>query len=148
MKQDKHKWDRRFLEMAKLISTWSKDPSTKVGAVIVDDNKRIISTGYNGFAIGVDDNEKRLQDRSIKYPLILHAEENALSFARQNLSNCTLYVYGLPPCAHCASLIIQSGIKQVVTYKLSQENERWKDSFKLTKQIFKEAGVKITYIKP
>lgn len=139
------KWHKRFMDLAELISTWSKDPSTKVGAVIVDKNRRIISTGYNGFAVGVDDNEERLIDRTLKYPLTLHAEENALSFAKQNLEGCILYVYGLTPCAHCASLIIQSGIKEVYTYK-HEENDRWKDSFELTKQIFNEANVKLTYL--
>lgn len=140
-----NKWHKRFMDIAELISTWSKDPSTKVGAVIVDKNRRIISTGYNGFAIGVDDCEERLNDRTLKYPLTLHAEENALSFAKQNLEGCILYVYGLTPCAHCASLIIQSGIKEVYTYK-HEENDRWKDSFELTMKIFNEAGVKLTYL--
>ena len=133
--------------MAKLISTWSKDPSTQVGAVIVDKNRRIISTGYNGFAVGVLDTKERLENRELKYPLTLHAEENALSFARQDLKDCVLYVYGLPPCAHCASLIIQSGIKQVYTYELDEENPRWNDSIALTKQIFREAEVDLTFIK-
>ena len=145
--KDPDKWHKRFLEMAKLISTWSKDPSTQVGSVIVDKNRRIISTGYNGFAVGVHDDNERLENRELKYPLTLHAEENALSFARQDLKDCVLYVYGLPPCAHCASLIIQSGIKQVYTYELDEENPRWKDSIALTKQIFREAGVNLTFIK-
>lgn len=145
--EDKDKWHKRFLEMAKLISTWSKDVSTKVGAVIIDKNRRIISTGYNGFAKGVEDSKERIENREIKYPLTLHAEENALSFAKQDLTDCVLYVYGLPPCAHCASLIIQSGIKSVYTYELDEENPRWKDSIALTKQIFEEAGVKLTFIK-
>lgn len=144
---DPDKWHKRFLEMAKLISTWSKDPSTQVGAVIVDKNRRIISTGYNGFAVGVHDDKERLENRELKYPLTLHAEENALSFARQDLKDCVLYVYGLPPCAHCASLIIQSGIKRVYTYELDEENPRWKDSIALTKQIFREADVTLTFIK-
>ena len=144
---DPDKWHKRFLEMAKLISTWSKDPSTQVGSVIVDKNRRIISTGYNGFAVGVHDTQERLENRELKYPLTLHAEENALSFAKQDLTDCVLYVYGLPPCAHCASLIIQSGIKQVYTYELDEENPRWKDSIALTKQIFREARVDLTFIK-
>lgn len=144
--EDPNKWHKRFLQMAELLSTWSKDPSTKVGAVIVDKNRRIVSTGYNGFAVGVLDTKERLDNRELKYPLTLHAEENALSFAKQDLTGCSLYVCGLPPCAHCASLIIQSGIKSVYTYELLEENERWKDSIALTKQIFEEAGVSLTFI--
>lgn len=140
-----NKWHIRFLELAEFIAQWSKDPSTKVGAVIVDEKRRIVSTGYNGFAIGVDDSENRLVDRTIKYPIILHAEENAMSFAKQNLDNCSLYVSGLPPCAHCASLIIQSGIKNVYAWNLDIP-ERWKDSINLTNQLFCEAGVKLSFI--
>lgn len=140
-----NKWHIRFLELAEFIAQWSKDPSTKVGAVIVDEKRRIVSTGYNGFAIGVDDSENRLADRTIKYPIILHAEENAISFAKQNLDNCSLYVSGLPPCAHCASLIIQSGIKNVYAWNLDIP-ERWRDSINLTNQLFCEAGVKLSFI--
>lgn len=140
-----NKWHIRFLELAEFIAQWSKDPSTKVGAVIVDEKRRIVSTGYNGFAIGVDDSENRLADRAIKYPIILHAEENAMSFAKQNLDNCSLYVSGLPPCAHCASLIIQSGIKNVYAWNLDIP-ERWRDSINLTNQLFCEAGVKLSFI--
>lgn len=141
------KWNVRFLELAEFISQWSKDPSTQVGAVIVDKNRRIISTGYNGFAAGVKDTKERLDNREIKYPIILHAEENAMSFAKQNLEGCSLYVSGLPPCAHCASLIAQSGIKKVYAWD-KPISDRWVESIKLTKQIFKEAGVKLTLIKP
>lgn len=140
------KWNIRFLELAEFISQWSKDPSTKVGAVIVDKNRRIISTGYNGFAMGVKDTKSRLSNREIKYPIILHAEENAMSFAKQNLEGCSLYVSGLPPCAHCASLIAQSGIKRVYAWD-NPVSERWIASVKLTKQIFKESGVTLTLIK-
>lgn len=140
-----NKWHIRFLKLAEFIAQWSKDPSTKVGAVIVDEKRRIVSTGYNGFAIGVDDSENRLADRTIKYPIILHAEENAMSFAKQNLDNCSLYVSGLPPCAHCASLIIQSGIKNVYAWNLDIP-ERWRYSINLTNQLFCEAGVKLSFI--
>ena len=78
------KWDLRFLEMARNAASWSKDPSTKVGAIIVDDDKRVISVGYNGFPKGVRDDE-RLDDRQEKYKIIVHAERNALLFM-QNLN--------------------------------------------------------------
>lgn len=117
-------WNRRFLELASFISNWSKDPSTKVGAVIVDCNRRIISTGYNGFPIGVSDDQERLENRDFKYKAILHAEENAIMFAKKDLSRCSLYVSSLPPCSHCASLIIQSGIKNVYTWE-QEIPERW-----------------------
>ena len=139
------KWHKRFLKLAEHISTWSKDPSSKIGACIVDNNRRIISTGYNGFAVGVEDTKERLENRDIKYKIVLHAEENAIQFSKQNLEGCSLYVSGLPPCAHCASLIIQSGIKYVYAWE-KEIPDRWKESVKLTEQIFKEAGVTLTYI--
>lgn len=138
-------WNRRFLELASFISNWSKDPSTKVGAVIVDCNRRIISTGYNGFPIGVSDNQERLENRDFKYKAILHAEENAIMFAKKDLSRCSLYVSSLPPCSHCASLIIQSGIKNVYTWE-QEIPERWQESINITKTMFKESGVSLNYV--
>jgi dCMP deaminase len=138
-------WNRRFLELASFISNWSKDPSTKVGAVIVDCNRRIISTGYNGFPIGVSDDQERLENRDFKYKAILHAEENAIMFAKKDLSRCSLYVSSLPPCSHCASLIIQSGIKNVYTWE-QEIPERWQESINITKTMFKESGVSLNYV--
>ena len=144
---NKMKWHKRFLKLAEHISTWSKDPSSKIGAVIVDKNRRIVSTGYNGFAVGVDDTTERLENRDIKYKIVLHGEENAILFSKQNLEGCSLYVSGLPPCAHCASLIIQSGIKNVYAWD-REIPDRWKESVDLTKKIFEEAGVSLTFIQP
>ena len=140
------KWHKRFLEIAEFISTWSKDPSTKVGAVIADKDNRIVSTGYNGFPKSVKDTLERYKNRDVKYKIILHAEENAIAYAKRDLTDCTLYISGLPPCAHCASLIIQSGIKRVVVRK-QQIPERWEESMQLSKQILKEAKVKLIEIK-
>lgn len=131
--------------MAKLISEWSKDPSTKVGAVIVDSNRRVVSTGYNGFARGVSDMAERMEDRDVKYRMILHAEENAIMFSKRDLTGCSLYVTSLPPCSHCAALIIQSGIRRVYTKK-QEIPERWKESFELTSTMFSEAGVELNFI--
>lgn len=146
MKAKTFKWHKRFLEIAEFISTWSKDPSTKVGAVIADKDNRIVSTGYNGFPKNVKDTVERYKNRDVKYKIILHAEENAIAYAKRDLTDCTLYISGLPPCAHCASLIIQSGIKTVVVRK-QEVPERWIESMELSKQILKEAGVKLIKIK-
>jgi dCMP deaminase len=137
------KWDLRFLELAKLIGSWSKDPSTQVGAVIVDENKRIISVGYNGFPQGVNDDE-RLNDRNTKYNIIVHGEINAILFANKSVYGCTLYTIPFEPCPRCAGLIIQSGIKRVVSYK--NTNSRWEEDFKITRQLFKEAKISLEYI--
>src|ERR1700722_2700699 len=87
------KWDIRFLELAKHISNWSKDPSTKVGAVLVNDLKQVVGMGYNGFARGVQDTDERLNDRETKYKLVVHAEVNAIIQAGHAARNSTLYVY-------------------------------------------------------
>jgi len=137
------KWDIRFLNLCKHISNWSKDPSTKVGAVIVNsDNKRIISLGYNGFPNNVIDDEHRYNNREIKYKLIQHAETNAILFSHQNLNNSTIYVYPMFPCIRCAGMIIQAGIKNIVSIELNDDlKQRWSDDFDLTNKIFKEAGI-------
>lgn len=130
--------------MAKLVSGWSKDPSTKTGAVIVDPNNRVVSVGYNGFARGVKDLKERLENREIKYKIIVHCEINAIIFARGSVERCRLYTWPFMSCSSCASVIIQSGISETIAPY--SDNPRWADSFKLAKQIFKEAGVKVKLI--
>jgi dCMP deaminase len=137
------KWDIRFIELAKLVGSWSKDPSTQVGAVIVDEKNRIVSVGYNGFPQKISDNE-RLKDRETKYNVIVHAEANAILFANRDLSGCTIYTSPFQPCSNCSGLIIQSGIKKVVTVKT--DNDRWLKDFTLAAQILIEAGVAIKYV--
>lgn len=137
---DLHKWDLRFLDLAEFISKWSKDPSTKVGAVITDSNNRIISIGYNGFPQNIVDNN-RLQDRETKYKIIVHGEMNAILFANRSLNECTLYTYPFMPCPRCASMIIQAGINRVVSY--NNMPERWKNEFELSKTLFKEAKIEL-----
>jgi len=136
------KWDIRFLELAKLVSSWSKDPSTKVGAVITDNKNRIVSVGYNGFPTGIEDDD-RLNNRDTKYKIIIHGEMNAINFANKNLEHCTLYTYPFEPCSRCASIIIQSGITRVVTYE--NNIDRWEEDFKLSRQLFKEANIIMDY---
>lgn len=132
------KWDFRFLELAKFISEWSKDPSTKVGAVITDHENRVVSIGYNGFPKNIAD-DNRLQNRETKYKMIVHGEMNAILFANKSLEFCTLYTYPFMPCPRCASMIIQTGIQRVVSY--NNMPERWKEEFELSQYLFKEAGI-------
>lgn len=141
------KWHFRFLDLAKLVSSWSRDPSTQVGAVIVDNDKRVISIGYNGFAKGVEDLEERYQNRELKYKLIIHAERNALLFAKTPLDGYSMYTYPFAPCPVCASMIIQAGIKKVIAPALPERLvERWGKDVLLSEQIFKEAQVELTII--
>ena len=130
--------------MAKHVALLSKDPSTKVGAVIFDPKRRLVSAGYNGFARGIEDSAERLEDRATKYKLVLHAEKNAIMFATAPLDNCTLVVTH-PCCSQCAALVIQAGIKHVVWPQPTFEFvTRWADDLALTHQQFLEAGVTIT----
>ncbi len=108
-----YKWDCRFLELAKHVAQWSKDPSTQVGAVIVDDLRRIVSVGYNGFPRGVVDSAERYEDRKQKYALVVHAEANAILSPQQSVRGCTLYAT-LHPCEECAKLVVQAGLTRVV----------------------------------
>lgn len=143
-KQLEDKWTLRFMNLAKEISSWSKDPSSKVGAIIVDDDRRILSTGYNGFPSGISD-DNRLQNREEKYPLVIHAEMNALLSALNNgvsVRNSTLFVYNLPICSDCCKSIIQAGIKKVVIMKADESN-RWYDNWVRSKSYFQEAGIEI-----
>jgi dCMP deaminase len=139
------KWDERFLGLAKVVGSWSKDPSTQVGAVIVDCNNRIISIGFNGFPKGVKDSEERLCNREVKYDIIVHAEANALMFANRSVEGCTLYTWPFQPCSKCAALIIQSGIKRVVS--VVRDDNRWKKNFDIARQLFKESGIIMECVK-
>jgi dCMP deaminase len=107
-----NKWHQRFFDLAKHVAQWSKDPSTKVGAVIVNDRRIVIGVGYNGFPRGVLDHEDRYNDRPTKYAHVVHAELNAIFNATESVQGCTLYVT-LAPCNECAKAIIQSGITSV-----------------------------------
>jgi len=137
-------WDKRFLELAQLVSSWSKDPGTKVGAVIVDMNNRIVSIGYNGFPRGVEDFPYRLENREVKLQMTVHAELNALMFAQRPVEGYTLYVWPMQSCAKCASAIIQAGIQRVVSPNHHVRPE-WKRSFDIANEMFREAGVETNY---
>jgi len=162
------KWDRRFLEVARMVSTWSKDPSTKVGAVVVaapaptgtfdmplSTPGAIVGTGYNGFPRGVADTEERLGDRPTKYAMVVHAELNAVLQAGHRARGGTIYVYpafGAPPlCTGCAKAVIQSGIRRVVGYAPDEQNdhgaiERWAPEIATAYTMSLEAGLAITML--
>jgi len=138
-------WDKRFLKLAKHISKWSKDPSTQVGCVVVGPDKELRSTGFNGLPRGIEDNEQRLNNREIKYPLICHAEENAIMHAARigmSLKNCTAYVTW-PPCTRCARSLIQAGISSIVYPKDIEIPDRWMEDFTLSLNMLKEANISL-----
>jgi dCMP deaminase len=133
------KWDRRYLELAKHVAQWSKDPSTKTGAVIVSPDGFVAGLGYNGFPKGVEDTPYRLNERDLKYKLIVHCERNAIISAQRNLGGSTLYTWPFMSCAPCAGMVIQAGITRCVSFK--NDNPRWQADFELTRTMFFEAGV-------
>jgi len=133
------KWDRRYLELAEFWAKHSKDPSTKTGAVIVSPENYVVALGYNGFARGVEDSLERLNDRELKYKLVVHCERNAIISAKRDLTGCTLYTWPFMSCAPCAGMVIQAGIKRCVA--LHSDNPRWQEDFKLTEQMYREAGI-------
>lgn len=142
------KWDRRFLALARHIAGWSKDPSTQVGCVVVGADREIRSTGFNGLPRGLEDTTERLTDRNLKYPLICHAEENAILHAARigvSLSGCTMFVTW-PPCTRCARSLVQAGIVEVVFPDRLEVPERWQVDFKLSLEMLNEARIKIRLV--
>jgi len=138
-------WNERFLNLATHISNWSKDPSTKVGCVVVGPDREIRSTGFNGLPRGIEDNDERLNNREIKYPMICHAEENAIMHAARigiSLKDCTAYVTW-PPCTRCARSLIQAGIITVIYPKDTEIPDRWISDFELSINMLKEAGIEL-----
>jgi len=137
-----NKWDARWLEIAGVVSTWSKDPSTKIGAIAVKD-KRLVSTGYNGFPRGIQDLDDRWNNREEKYKYVVHAEMNCIynaNYHNQSLKGSTMYIVGLPVCHECAKGIIQAGVVRVVA-EFKDAPLKWAKSTEITQKMFKEAGV-------
>ena len=141
-----NKWDIRFLRVAKETQSWSKDPSTQCGCVLVK-NKRILSVGYNGFPSNISDSLDRYQNREFKLAAIVHAEKNSLFNAAKNGSTtegCTAYVTW-PPCSQCASALIQAGVSKVICPDPYKAPERWKANFIIASSLLYEAGVTVIY---
>lgn len=135
------KWDKRFIALAQHIAEWSKDPSEKVGCVIVGPDREIRSTGFNGFPRGVRDNE-RLDNPKVKDLLLVHAEENAIMHAARigvSLKGCIAYVTS-PPCSRCARSFIQAGIECVI-FPDVEIPKRLKKDVMLGNSLLSEANV-------
>jgi dCMP deaminase len=147
------RWDRHFLGMALYHSQLSKDPSTRVGSVIVGPDREILSAGFNGFPRGIADTHERLYDRETKLKLVVHAEMNALLAGARTgmrLKGCTLYLactdqsgitWGGPPCTRCTVEIIQVGISEIVSYPIKAVPSRWHDDIAFAHGLIQEAGI-------
>ncbi len=142
------KWDLRYLSLAEEVSSWSKDPSTKIGAIAVGSKGQVLSQGYNGFPRGIEDTISHYEDRETKYKYVVHAEMNVIYNATYNgvsLDGSTLYVTGLPVCSDCAKGVIQVGIKRVVM-KEQEIPLKWVKSWKVTAGMFDQAMIDWEFI--
>ena len=140
-------WDKRWMSLAQLVSTWSKDQSRKTGCVIVDDRQVLISVGWNGFPRGINDDISERYERPIKYMWTEHAERNAIYNAVAkgiSVLNCRMYLTWYP-CSDCARAIIQSGIKTLYCIEPDWYDIRWKEHFVLVREMLKEVDIKIIY---
>ena len=149
MTPTEEKWHIRFVRLAQEVSTWSLDPSTKVGCVLVK-NKRVVSTGYNGFPKNISDSFDRLLDREHKYEITVHAEVNAVTTAALHgvsTEGCAAYVT-FSPCSRCASVLINAGITSIYVAGGSIVPDRWLDNLILASKLLAEAGVSYTTIDP
>lgn len=145
------KWDLRFIKLAEDVSSWSKDPRRKIGAVVVDPiDRRVLSTGYNGFPKRIRDDTQRMNDSYTKSKYVIHAELNCIFnavYTGVSLRDTTLYIHGLPPCSECAKGIIQVGITRVVCeYNITKDDTRWTESFAHSQAMFVESGVELCRI--
>jgi len=139
------KWSGRLLKMAKDVAAWSKDESTKVGAVITTIDGHPVSWGFNGMAIGIDDTVPERHVRPYKYKWMCHAERNAMDLARGSLEGCVMFVT-FSPCTNCAQSIIQRRIKTVVVdanFTADKMPEHWKEDMLVAEEMLKEAGVDV-----
>ena len=145
------KWASRLLKMAKDVASWSKDESTKVGAVITTLDGSPVSWGFNGMAKGIDDTIGGRHERPLKYKWMCHAERNAMDLSpRGDLTDCVMFVT-FSPCTNCAQSIIQRGIKTVVidaNHTFDKAPERWQEDMGIAIDMLWEAGVTVTSAYP
>ncbi len=144
-------WPRYFFNIARAVSGKSRDTSTKVGCVLANEENEVLSVGFNGFPMGVQDLEERYSNRSLKYKYVCHAEANAIAIAAKNgmkLNGARLFI-SFMPCSNCAKLLIQAGIKEINIDGESRESndeelmKRWEEDFNFSTTMFDEAGVKL-----
>lgn len=141
------RWDTYFVDMARLVSTKSKDPSTQTGAVLVHPDRHIVSTGFNGFPQKMEDRSQWYNNREEKYSRIVHCEMNALIFAREPLTECTLYTFPFLSCDRCVVHMIQAGVSRFVAPKPTEDQlSRWGDALEKTKKYIYECGLMVEEI--
>jgi dCMP deaminase len=140
-------WDSRFMNLARHIATWSKDPSRQVGCVIVGPNNELRATGFNGFPRGVDDADESRRVRPAKYKWTEHAERNAIYNAARvgiPLQGCRMYLPWFP-CMDCARAIVQCGIVELICIKPDLRDPQWGDDFAQVPQLLVDGGVAVRW---
>ena len=140
-------WDRYFLKIAEAVAEKSKDPSSKMGCVIVNPNKRVVSLGYNGLPQGTDESKMTLSERPMKYYFAIHSEMNALLFAHQDLTGCTLY-NKTATCENCLKYCLQAGIKRFVYEELRVHSYSTDPSKSMTNVETDEAVIRLLVSMP
>lgn len=136
------------MDLALVVASWSKDPSTKCGAVIVNSSRRVVGIGYNGLPDRVYDDPEILNDREKKYALVIHAEMNAIFNATSNVEGCTVYV-SHPSCPDCAKMLVQAGVHKVMWPTPDPVwIERWDERIKQSMEIFKLGSVVVEVLEP
>lgn len=142
-------WDRRFMDLARLVGGWSKDRSTQVGCVIVGPRNEVRSIGYNGFPRGAKDDADHRHERPLKYKWTEHAERNALYNALlsgASVTGCRMYLPWFP-CMDCARAIAQAGIAELVAHEPDISDEKWGEDFREALQLFEECGVQVRFFR-
>ena len=140
-------WDERFMQLALHVASWSKDRSTKVGAIVVGPDNIVRTMGYNGFPRGVDDNVEGRHDRPLKYRWTEHAERNAIYNAARtgvSLDGCRMYLPWFP-CMDCARAIVQAGISELIAMKPDLDHVTWGEDFRHALELFDEAGLTVRW---
>lgn len=142
-----NKWDRRYLDVAKEVASWSKDPSSQVGSIAIGPSGEQLSNGFNGIPRGLKDTHDRLNTRELKYQYVVHSEQNLIYNACRtgtSLMGSTVYVYGLPVCPECAKGLIQVGVSRVVMQHGEITNPKWEEDHTLTESMFLEANIEFS----
>lgn len=138
------KWDKRFMRLAQEVASWSKDPSTQTGAVLVSPDNTDIILGFNGFASRMKDDPESYANREVKYSKIIHCETNAVILARRPVVGYTLYTYPFLSCDRCAVTMVQAGIVRAVAPKATPDQAtRWESCLVKTRAYFAEAGIQV-----
>lgn len=146
MERQIESWRHYWLMEAMLKSVPSRDPSTKVGSVIIGTDNQILSSGFNGFPRGIKDTKERYENRDTKMDMIVHSEMSSIANACRtgvSLKGSTIYVYGLPVCSNCANMLIQIGIKEAIS--IGEVKDRWRESTIKTFEKFSEVNIPYTH---